>query len=439
MLLRFTVENMFSFQGCETLDLVSSKSCRERLDEATFPVCVGAEDRRALKVVAFYGANASGKSNLLRSFHLFAEFVRNSAVGSLSNARVPVSPFLHVAKWEGVPPPSRMEIVFVHGNFQYRYGFSATGVAVLEEWLYRKELARRYARETELFVRYQDGERDVIKPSAAFDKADRLIAEKTRRNALFLSTASMLAVPEAIEIVQNCFGRMVVFSADNDAMNVQTSKMIVENRYREQILSFLTRTDETIARIEVEQKNVTNEFSSMMGKQVGEAIVLEPRVFLKNPEGQDYGQSIPLESIASRGTFKAFHLAGPMFEALGSGGVMMVDELDCRLHPILVRQIIRMFNSRASNPKNAQLIFNTHDTNLLNDKVYNVEKDRYENLLRRDQVYFVERDGDYVSHIYSLIEFQKDGKVIRSDASFEKDYLNGLYGSIPYIGSFWEV
>ena len=177
----------------------------------------------------------------------------------------------------------------------------------------------------------------------------------------------------------------------------------------------------------------------MMGKQVGEAIVLEPRVFLKNPEGQDYGQSIPLESIASRGTFKAFHVAGPMFEALGSGGVMMVDELDCRLHPILVRQIIRMFNSRASNPKNAQLIFNTHDTNLLNDKVYNVEKDRYENLLRRDQVYFVERDGDYVSHIYSLIEFQKDGKVIRSDASFEKDYLNGLYGSIPYIGSFWEV
>jgi len=439
MLLRFTVENMFSFQGCETLDLVSVKSCKERLDEATFPVCAGVENRRALKVVAFYGANASGKSNLLRSFHLFSEFVRSSAVGSLSNAHVPVSPFLHVTKWEGVPPPSRMEVVFVHGNFQYRYGFSATGIAVLEEWLYRKELGRRFARETALFVRYQEAGRDVIEPSAAFDKADRLIVEKTRRNALFLSTASMLAVPEAMEIVQNCFGRMVVFSADSDVMNVQTSKMIVENRYREQILSFLTRTDETIARIEIEQKNVTDEFSSMMGKQVRDAVVLEPRVFLKNPEGQDYGKSIPLESIASRGTFKAFHLAGPMFETLGCGGVMMVDELDCRLHPILVRQIIRMFNSRVSNPKNAQLIFNTHDTNLLNDKVYNAEKDRYENLLRRDQVYFVERDGEFASHIYSLIEFQKDGKVIRNDASFEKDYLNGLYGSIPYIGNLWEV
>ncbi len=439
MLLRFTVENMFSFQGCETLDLVAVKSCKERMADATFPVCTGADNRRALKVVAFYGANASGKSNLLRAFHLFAEFVRSSAIGSLSNARVPVSPFLHVAKWDGVPPPSRMEVVFVHGNFQYRYGFSATGIAVLEEWLYRKELTRRYARETELFVRYQEGGRDVIEPAAAFEKADKLIAEKTRHNALFLSTASMLAVPEAMEIVQNCFGRMVVFSADSDSMNVQTSKMIVENRYREQILSFLARTDETIARIEIEQKNVTNEFASMVGKHVDEAYVLEPRVFLKNPEGQPYGQSIPLESIVSRGTFKAFHLAGPMFEALGSGGVMMVDELDCRLHPILVRQIIRLFNSQASNPKNAQLIFNTHDTNLLNDKVYNAEKDRYENLLRRDQVYFVERDGDYVSHVYSLIEFQKGGKVIRTDASFEKDYLNGLYGSIPYIGNFWEV
>ena len=438
MLLRFTIENMFSFQGCETLDMVAVKTCKERIDEATFSIADGSV-RRVLKVAALYGANASGKSNLLRSFHLFTEFIRSSAVGSLTNARVPVSPFLHVAKWEGVPPPSRMEIVFVHGNYQYRYGFSATGVEIIEEWLYRKDISRKYARDTELFVRYKDGDIDVITPSDAFEKADRLIVEKTRRNALFLSTASMLAVPEAMEIVQNCFGRMAVFSSDSDSMNVQTSQMIIENRYKDKIISFLTHTDETIARIEIEQKNVTNEFTSLMGKQVGEAYVLEPHIVLKNPKGETYGQSIPLEKIASRGTFKAFHLAGPMFEALENGGVMMVDELDCRLHPILVRQIIRLFNSSESNPKNAQLIFNTHDTNLLNAKVYDSKKDRDENLLRRDQIYFVERDSEYASHLYSLVEFQKDGKKVRTDASYQKDYLNGLYGSIPYIGSFWEV
>ncbi len=438
MLLRFTVENMFSFRGCETLDLTAVRTCKERIDEASFPVCDGPDPRRALKVIAFYGANASGKSNLLRSFHLFTEFVRSSAVGSLTNARVPVAPFLHVAKWECEPPPSRMEIVFVHAGIQYRYGFAATGVKVLEEWLYRKELTRRHAREVELFVRDQKGGRDVIEPSAAFEKADRLIVEKTRPNALFLSTASMLAVPEAMEIVQECFGRMMVFSVDSDAANVQTSRMIVENRHRDQIFSFLMRTDETIDRIEIEQKDVTNEFSALMGKPVGDARVLEPRVYLKNPKGKSYEQSLPMDSIVSRGTFKAFHLAGPMFEALGSGGVMMVDELDCRLHPILVRQIIRLFNSKDSNPKNAQLIFNTHDTNLLNDKVFNEERKRYERLLRRDQVYFVERDSEYVSHVYSLIDFKKERRG-RNDSSIEKNYLNGLYGSIPYIGNFWEA
>lgn len=439
MLLRFTIENMFSFRGAATLDLTAVRGCTERMDEATFPTSSAANAAHALKVAAIYGANASGKSNLLHAFHLFVEFVRRSAGIGSANARVPVSPFLHVAKWEGAPPPSRMEVVLVDDGVQYRYGFSATGVQVTEEWLYRKELARKYARETELFVRYQQEDRDIIETSSAFEKADRVIVEKTRRNALFLSTACMLAVPEAMRIVQNCFEQMTVCSADNDAMNVQTSKMIVENRFRDQILSFLSHTDETIDRIEIEKRDVTSDFTTMIGKSAGDAFVLEPKVYLKNPDGGSYGQSLPLESIASRGTFKAFRLAGPMFEALGTGGVMLVDELDCRLHPMLVRQIIRMFNSRASNPHNAQLIFNTHDTNLLNGKVYSEGKKTDENLLRRDQIYFVERDGDYVSHLYSLIEFAKGGKTIRADASYEKDYLNGLYGSIPYIGNFWET
>jgi len=439
MVLRFTIENMFSFQGVATLDLTAVRGCMERKDEATFPVCSTANAARALKVAALYGANASGKSNLLRAFHLFVEFVRRSAGIGSANARVPVSPFLHVTNWEGAPPPSRMEIVLVDDGVQYRYGFSATGIQVTEEWLYRKELARKYAREIELFVRYQQGDRDVIEPSPAFEKADRVIVEKTRRNALFLSTASMLAVPEAMRIVQNCFDRMTVFTADNDSMNVLTSKMIVENRFRDQILSFLRHTDETIDRIEIEKKDVITDFTAMIGKSVGDAFVLEPKVYLKNPDGGSYGQALPLESISSRGTFKAFRLAGPMFEALGTGGVMLVDELDCRLHPMLVRQIIRMFNSKVSNPHDAQLIFNTHDTNLLNDKVYSEDRKKNENLLRRDQIYFVERDGDYASHLYSLIEFAKGGKTIRADASYEKDYLNGLYGSIPYIGNLWET
>lgn len=439
MLRRFTLENMFSFKTSETLHLEAIKSCKERLDEATFPVCKGDETVRALKVAAIYGANASGKTNLLHAFQLMVSFVRGSMSGAQANARIPVSPFLHVEKWEGVPPPSKMEIVFVIDGTQYRYGFQATGSVICEEWLYRKVLGRKYARETELFVRYREEGRDVIVPSQAFERADKSIVDKTRENALFLSVAAMFAVPEATRILRDFFGSISVYSADSDAINVETSAMILENRHRDKILSFLTTTDSSIDRIEIKKRDVTREFNQMVGQSVPSMSVLEPEIFLKNPQGGSYSGSLPLERIASRGTFKAFQLAGPIFDVLERGGLLVVDELDCKLHPILVRQIIRLFNSKDSNPNNAQLVFNTHDTNLLNDKVYNAARERDENLLRRDQVYFMERDAGFASHLYSLIDFAKENGRVREDSSFAKDYLNGLYGSIPYIGRFWEV
>lgn len=439
MLKRFTLENMFSFKASETLHLEAIKSCKERLDEATFPICAGDESVRVLKVVAIYGANASGKTNLLHAFQLMVSFVRGSMSGAQTNARIPVSPFLHVEKWEGTPPPSKMEVVFVIDDTQYRYGFQATGSTICEEWLYRKVLGRKYAREIELFVRYQEDGRDVIVPTPAFERADKSIAEKTRRNALFLSVAAAFAVPEATRILRDFFGGISVYSADSDALNVETSAMILENRHRDKILSFLVTTDASIDRIEIKKHEVTREFNQMVGQSVARVSVLEPEIFLKNPKGGSYSSSLPLERIVSRGTFKAFQLAGPIFDVLERGGLLVVDELDCKLHPILVRQIIRLFNSKDSNPNKAQLVFNTHDTNLLNDKVYSATRNRDENLLRRDQVYFMERDADFASHLYSLIDFAKENGRVREDSSFAKDYLNGLYGSIPYIGRFWEV
>ena len=117
--------------------------------------------------------------------------------------------------------------------------------------------------------------------------------------------------------------------------------------------------------------------------------------------------------------------------------MIFIDELDSRLHPILTREIIKLFNDPKTNPENAQLVFNTHDTNLLNCKVYSPSRNKKEQLLRRDQVYFVERTGDYASRIYSLVDFHyEDGSQVRNDASFEKEYLAGEYGAIPFIGTF---
>lgn len=133
-----------------------------------------------------------------------------------------------------------------------------------------------------------------------------------------------------------------------------------------------------------------------------------------------------MRSQESDGTNKVFNLSGVLFDVLNNGGVLVVDELDASLHPLLTRALTRLFNKKENNPKSAQLIFTTHDTNVMNSKNW-----RY----RRDQIYFIEKDKYGASDLFSLAEFkEKDGKKVRKDRSFEPDYLQGKFGSIPVIG-----
>jgi hypothetical protein len=136
-------------------------------------------------------------------------------------------------------------------------------------------------------------------------------------------------------------------------------------------------------------------------------------------------QEFDLREQESAGTNKVFNLSGPVFDVLKDGGVLVVDELDASLHPLMTLAITKLFNSAKHNPKNAQLIFATHDSNLLSKGNY-----------RRDQIYFIEKDKYGASDLYSLIELREtDGTKIRKDRSFEKDYVEGRYGAIPYIGN----
>jgi len=131
-----------------------------------------------------------------------------------------------------------------------------------------------------------------------------------------------------------------------------------------------------------------------------------------------------LRSQESAGSNKVFNISGPVFDTLTNGGVLMIDELDSSLHPLLTLAITRLFNSIESNPKNAQLIFATHDTNLLRMGKY-----------RRDQIFFVEKDKYGASDLYSLVEYKEGSKTIRNDRSYEKDYIQGRYGAIPFVGN----
>lgn len=130
-----------------------------------------------------------------------------------------------------------------------------------------------------------------------------------------------------------------------------------------------------------------------------------------------------IDSHESEGTKKLFSLAGPLMDTLKNGRILFIDEFDARLHPLITYEIIRLFNSNKTNPKNAQIIFATHDTNLLSNKLF-----------RRDQIWFAEKDKGGATHLYSLAEYK-----VRNDASFENDYIQGKYGAIPFIGDLKQL
>ena len=134
------------------------------------------------------------------------------------------------------------------------------------------------------------------------------------------------------------------------------------------------------------------------------------------------------ESQESEGSKKYFRLSGPIIDTLKEGKILVIDELDARLHPILTIEIVKLFNSKRSNPYNAQLIFATHDTNILSANVF-----------RRDQIWFAEKDNEESTDLYSLVEYKLPKGKVRNDASFEKDYIQGRYGAVPFPGDFQSI
>ena len=426
MFVSFTVQNAYSFYDAQTLSARAVKTCKERQDEATFKPFED-KDGRLVKALAIYGANASGKSNIFYALADMRQTVLASANGAQSGDRIAVMPFLFGG--EGASRPSSYTLEFVLDGLQYKYGYSATPESVVGEYLVRKGSRGRVYKE--LFSRsVVDGE-NRINCDKSF-AADKLVISRTRTNALFLSTCAMLAVPEAERIIDYFARKLRVIPADHMTSGF-TAKMLGDGRHRRQIGDFLKMTDPGIGDITVE--SFSRETENILPDGTREVSTgYEPRVNPVMRDGSVSDKKIPLLAIASLGTVKAFNLAAHIFDALETGAVLMLDELDSRLHPLLTREIIRLFNSAETNPRNAQLVFNTHDTNLLGVRVYNPGLDRSVYLLRRDEIYFVEKNGEMCSKIYSLIDFKKAGCSVRKDASYEKDYLAGLYGAIPYIG-----
>lgn len=420
MLIEFSVGNYRSFKDQVTLSMVAAPIVAEDKEIDQRNVFTVDEELILLKSAAVYGANASGKSNLAKAMSFMRWFMINSSKDTQSTEQIAVEPFRLSTETE--KQPSFFEIIFLMEGTQYRYGFEIDRNEVLSEWLYYVPNVR----ETKLFVRHQD-KFEITKKYRGQE-----LKHITRPNALFLSVCAQFNVQIANQILNWTANKLKIISGlEAEGYRGYTARCLNQkNQYSEAILKLIKKLDLGISDLDVEEVEITEEhlpehFPEELKKFVLNNSSKMPSVntFHKkyDPEGKLASTEIfDLEEQESEGTQKLFEIAGPLVDTLFDGKVLVIDEFDARLHPLINQAIVKQFNSIEDNPNNAQLIFITHDTNLLDKK-----------LLRRDQVWFTEKNRYGATDLYSLVEY----KGVRNDASFENDYIKGRYGAIPFLGT----
>lgn len=388
MLLSFTLSNYKSFKVKRTLDLTAA-SAKEH-DE----ILTEAGKMSVLPSAVLYGANSSGKSNLIEAFRVFLATIYNSASYN-SSEELLMSPFLYDEDSRTKPCSFEIELL-ISGDY-YRYGFSATKDRIVDEYLYFK--TGNKGREKCLFVRSEDG----IGVTSHYKSAEDIV-ERTRDNALFLSVADAFNDKIAGMIMRELKG-FAIFDGDKAETLSDKTISITDDELNAFLAKFKLGFD-SIKRVENPSIKAvtTHKVYNAAGAIVGEI-------------------SMSLSDSESNGTNKLFDMAPVFVKALTNPRVLIIDELGSSMHPMITRMLISLFNSKETNPMGSQLIFTTHDTNLLDNK-----------FLRRDQIWFTEKDSAASTDLYSLVEFKDaSGVKVRNDRSYEKDYINGRYGAIPYL------
>ena len=427
MLVEFRVENFRSIRESATLSMIATRldSSDEKLGrDNVIPV---KKNLSLIRSAVIYGANASGKSNVLKAFAFMKEFVQRSANDSQADESIAAEPFL--LRLDTRDQPSTFEAVFLLDGIQYRYGFSVTKKEVVAEWLYHTPTIR----EAELFTR--DLESGIRVPTHSKFKEGHGLEKRTRPNALFLSVAAQFN-GEIANRIRNWFVHewcdLVLLSDSTLPVESLTEVCITEGYYPSTIKKLLKTFDLGITDLSVKEETLSpflKELSNLTPIRSPKKKIYTRHVVRDNKNNPVAEEDFPLMGMESDGTQKIIGMLGPILASLSHGVMVFADEIDARLHPLMTAAIIRLFNSPETNPKNAQLICATHDTNLLDRR-----------LLRRDQIYFTEKEND-ATRLYSLAEFKLpmrtgEGRTVRGDASYERDYIQGRYGAIPYLGDF---
>ena len=405
MLIRFSFKNFKSFKDENLLDMEATA-----LKEHEYNIAK-TENIDLLKVAAIYGANASGKTNVLQAFDYMKKRI---LVSDDSKKNSPIDEENIYSFMINNEPISLEVEVLAKNNKIYKYGFEVLKNSIISEWLYIKKVNKFYS----IFEREKN---NVTMKSNNKISGLANIDERT----LFLNIYSKIDKDnEDFNNVYEWFVNANYLDLGNprfeDFINNRISlKILSDEKYKKELLRFIKTFDSGIEGIKTTPDSIEE-------VQNNNRVV---KVELIHRGEDNKLKALPLD-LESNGTRKMFHLFDFFMDALKNGMVLFIDELDAKLHPLLTRYIINLFHNSETNIGNGQLIYSTHDTVNLNKETF-----------RRDEIWFAEKDKDGISEIYALSDYileddKNVGKKIRNDATYNKDYLTGRYGAIPVLEEF---
>jgi len=437
MLVEFRVKNFRSFNQEQVLSLVASNR-----DDAHPDNIIAGEKFNLLKTVAIYGANASGKSNFVKAIHFVASFVQNSATKMNLGDKIPgIAPFRLDPDVRTMP--SSFELAVIIDGTRFEYGFSATAERVHSEFLFAYPVGKR---QRWLEREFDPGTKETTWAfRGPLKKEGRILREKTRDNGLVLSRGAELNIDALKKVFLWFYGGVLVFdlSQPPSLLFQKTAERIKNDKcFHDIVIDMLKHADVGIDDIVVNDVAIPfekmpddmKEFLSLTvvrralgDKSVGEESVQALTIQTIHSQHESGAkETFDFNNDESNGTKRFFALCGPFLEALSKGAIVVVDELECSMHPLLTRKLIELFQSPRANRSGAQLIFATHDSTLMDPELF-----------RRDQLWLVEKNRGGASELFSLYDFDTKDRP-RNTEAFQRNYLAGRYGGVPRFGPIFE-
>ena len=405
MLMKFNFKNFKSFKNENCLDMEAATIKEHEYNT------IDIKDKKYLKVAAIYGANASGKTNVLEAFEYMQRTLMVSDDTNMNESEID-NYYNFSFDEKSTNEPTALEITFLAQNSKtYQYGFEIKNKNIVSEWLYVKKTNKV----TPIFDRDENKVKFNKTYKAKINKFD------VDSKSLFLSLYRKIEKDnEDFKSVYDWFLNSYYLDLgnpkfENKINRLISSKLVDDTEYRKKLVEFIKVFDLGIDDIDVKIKDVRSLENNLPSQ-------IELKAVHKNENEEKILLPFYLES---KGTLKMFYLYNFIMDALEDGSCLFIDELDAKLHPLLTRYIINLFHDKEKNTGNGQLIYSTHDITNLNKETF-----------RRDEIWFTEKDKYGVSELFSLSDYKIDNTKVRNDATYNKDYLTGRYGAIPVFEEF---